>query len=158
MAKYEIRFSCGHTETIELLGNQDERFARLAWLERNGQCSKCWKAEKHGEAIKTLLDANIPDLTTGSPKQISWADSLRADFFEGNSKLYGFLGDVSEIVDALTAVGADDKVKFSSVDEAKDQVKTYVLNNQLSAKWWIDARSNAQAQRDALKAWAATLC
>ena len=43
MAKYEVHYACGHTETIELYGPHKERYRKIEWLEKEGKCSECYK-------------------------------------------------------------------------------------------------------------------
>jgi len=46
MAKYTIRFSCGHQEEKQLFGPYDSRERWIAWAEREGVCSACYRAQK----------------------------------------------------------------------------------------------------------------
>ena len=156
MAKYEITYSCGHTETIELYGNQDERFRRLAWLEKNGKCSKCYRREKYADAMGELIEAGYETLNDGSDKQRAWAESLRLELLQDKSANYTTLIDMDAICSALMSANCP-KGKFADFDAAKKSVIDYTLRNRLSAKWWIDARGNAQAQNDVITEWAATI-
>lgn len=47
--KYEVRFSCGHTETVELFGKNADRQRKIAWFEESGLCSKCYAEQKAAE-------------------------------------------------------------------------------------------------------------
>lgn len=47
--KYDIKFSCGHEETIELFGNGKERERKIAYYEEYGVCSECYR--KHLEDV-----------------------------------------------------------------------------------------------------------
>ena len=49
MAKYEVKFSCGHTATVELFGKGTERERKIAYFEKYGICPECYKAEKEEE-------------------------------------------------------------------------------------------------------------
>lgn len=46
MAKYDIKFACGHTHTIELYGPTSERERKIKYLEEQGICPICKEAEK----------------------------------------------------------------------------------------------------------------
>ena len=46
MAKYEVNFSCGHTERIELFGKVSERERKIEYFEERGICSECYKEQK----------------------------------------------------------------------------------------------------------------
>lgn len=47
--KYEVRFSCGHTETVDLFGKNTDRQRKIAWFEESGLCSKCYAEQKAAE-------------------------------------------------------------------------------------------------------------
>lgn len=47
--KYEVKFSCGHTETVELFGKNEDRQRKIAWFEESGLCSKCYAEKKAAE-------------------------------------------------------------------------------------------------------------
>lgn len=50
MAKYEVTFSCGHTQRIELFGKDIERRRKIAFYESEGLCSDCYKKSLRGSA------------------------------------------------------------------------------------------------------------
>lgn len=50
--KYEVKMSCGHTETIQLFGKTADRERRIEWLERYGLCEEC---KKEKERIARLI-------------------------------------------------------------------------------------------------------
>ena len=59
MAKYDVHFSCGHTETIQLFKKETERKRRIEWLEKYGICSECYRKsldEQHKEYVKNCND------------------------------------------------------------------------------------------------------
>ena len=47
--KYDVKFSCGHTETVELFGKNADRQRKIAWFEESGLCSKCYAEKKAAE-------------------------------------------------------------------------------------------------------------
>lgn len=156
MAKYNITYSCGHTETVELFGNQNERFRKLAWMEINGLCSQCYRNERHADEMSELTNAGYELLTEGTDKQRAWAESLRLELLQDKSSNYLTLIDMDAICSALMA-GNCPEGKFANFDEAKKSAIDYTLRTQLSAKWWIDARGNQEMQQAVLTAWAAQL-
>lgn len=98
---------------------------------------------------------NLPELT-GSAKQISWANDLRAAFIdqqEGTN--YGAFTDLFEIVEALKAV--DFGGQFDNENEAYESLRDYIVKTQLSAKWWIEARNNRGIQLETIADWAKNL-
>lgn len=115
MAKYHVKHQCGCTVTHHLIGKVDARESRIGWL-KTTDCLECQNA--------AAVDANgsLPALS-GSPKQISWAETLRATRLE-----------------EMTAMAA--RVQ----DTADSDIKTQVINaierisNVTSSKYWIDRR------------------
>ena len=49
MAKYNVKFACGHEEEIELYGPTAERERKIKYFEGHGTCSACYRKEKYGE-------------------------------------------------------------------------------------------------------------
>lgn len=43
MAKYDVKFSCGHIQTVELLGKEVERRKKIAFYEEKGLCRQCYQ-------------------------------------------------------------------------------------------------------------------
>lgn len=82
MAKYDVRHSCGHTQTHQLYGPGRDRESKINWLETT-LCSDCWRAEQ--EKQRTAENAAAKDANTaagsvpliGSEKQIAWAETIR---------------------------------------------------------------------------------
>ncbi|MGN1101552.1 MAG: hypothetical protein ACI4RG_05115 [Huintestinicola sp.] len=44
--KYEVTFSCGHTETVELFGKNEERERKIKWYQESSICNSCYKERK----------------------------------------------------------------------------------------------------------------
>lgn len=74
MAKYTIKHSCGHSSTVELYGPGKDRERKMEWMSRQ-DCAEC-KA-----ATATTAHPDLPPLK-GSPKQITWATTIRAEQIE----------------------------------------------------------------------------
>jgi hypothetical protein len=49
MAKYNVTFSCGHTESKELFGSERERRAKIEYWEKSGKCTECYEKEKYAD-------------------------------------------------------------------------------------------------------------
>ena len=47
--KYNVKFSCGHTEEIELFGKVRDREERIKYFEERGVCSACYREMKRIE-------------------------------------------------------------------------------------------------------------
>lgn len=73
MAQYNIHHTCGHEETVQIYGTNvhGERTSKAEWLESK-PCRDCERKAMHDENL-----AGAAELT-GSDKQVSWANDLRA--------------------------------------------------------------------------------
>lgn len=92
-------------------------------------CDEC----KQKRIEKTVADAGCVPLT-GSPKQIEWANSIRAKFIDYvNSRINGL---------KTTA-----KYDSNNTDKYFEHIKifqdafNYVLSTKTESKWWIDHRT-----------------
>lgn len=128
--KYEVKMSCGHTETIQLFGKCADRERKIEWLERYGLCEEC-KKEQVAKEIKKAEEAGLPELE-GSEKQIAWAAKIRN----------GFMPKAKE------ALERNSKVPF-----AKDWYDWFV--SQTKASYWIDIRDDTI--REIVKNWYETV-
>lgn len=126
MAKYNVEFSCGHTEMVELFGKEADRQRKIAWLEKEGLCPDCFKAKKAAEhkaendAAKAEAEKEgLPELT-GSPKQVAWAITLR-----------------QQVLDDIAGILA--KTPVQSQKMALD-FKAWAVG-QTESRFWIDHRN-----------------
>lgn len=74
-----VNFSCGHTKQV-YVDNRDRKKMR----ENPGLCPDCIKAnieKANEEAAKQAAAEGFPALS-GSPKQIAWATTIRADMLK----------------------------------------------------------------------------
>jgi hypothetical protein len=81
MAKYDVTYSCGHSDTIQLYGPNKERTRKIEWLERDGLCPECYKAKMEQQAVKKSNEMGLPELV-GSEKQVAWAKKIRLDMID----------------------------------------------------------------------------
>lgn len=139
MAKYEVKMSCGHTETIQMFGKMADRDKKIAWLEEHGICTACYKARiaaahaaDTAAAAAKAAEENLPELT-GSEKQIAWALSIRAKKFE-----------------ALNEMFANANANATDEQRQQNQIAIQAVKNVLSRKtqsrFWIDNR-NVEARK-----------
>jgi len=49
MAKYNVTFSCGHTERKDLFGSERERRAKIEYWGKSGKCTECYEKEKYAD-------------------------------------------------------------------------------------------------------------
>lgn len=77
--KYEIKHSCGHTETVELYGSSESRQNKIAALESQ-VCDDCYNKQKAAELVAKASEflnvKEIPKLV-GTERQVAWAENLR---------------------------------------------------------------------------------
>lgn len=134
MAKYDVKFSCGHVETIQLYGKEADRQRRIAWLAEHGECSSCYKkrieaahAAETAAAAAKAAEEKLPVLT-GSEKQIAWALSIRAKKFEALNEMF-----------ANANANATDEQRQQN--QIALQATKNVLASKTAAKFWIDNRN-----------------
>lgn len=49
MAWYDVKFSCGHEERKQLYGKTSDRHNKIAYWEREGICTACWREQQEIE-------------------------------------------------------------------------------------------------------------
>ena len=126
MAQYSVTRSCGHVETVNLIGKHKNREWRLENVEPNKLCHACYQAELErqrekatAEAIEAAKEMELPALT-GTEKQIAWAETIRqAVIGRAEEFIYGRL---PEIERGAAMLGLEEIQKIES------------------ARWWIDHR------------------
>jgi len=60
MAKYTVKYSCGHGEhTVELFGPSKERERKIRWYETNRVCPECYRASKKEEPYAAEVINNM---------------------------------------------------------------------------------------------------
>jgi len=160
MAKYEIQHSCGHVRTHTIVGPTKDRPRRVAYLE-DQLCSECW-AERKREALArdnaaaaaANEDRGLPALT-GTPRQIEWAESIRAEAAAKAAKLAPTpIRDGVEEEMGLPRVEIE--VRVARADEAARRRVSEIMAR-TDAGWWIDHRDHVLyeisiARRDAVAA------
>jgi hypothetical protein len=143
MAKYEVKHSCGHTETIQLYGPHKNR----EWViskEEEKLCSDCWqehlktKREKDFEKAKKENEKReLPDLI-GTPKQIAWAETIRAEFFRLADLTEKPRNEVSDN-DLYFHIGEDLKSEYRVPKITEEQYAIMIAQDM--ASFWIENRN-----------------
>ncbi len=127
--KYNVVFSCGHEGVVDLKGDAIGE-GRLKWFEEHGKCPAC----NNPQSVQISFD--LPSLR-GSSKQVSWASSIRNNFFRKlendlqaeEAKAHGFLKGQSN----LTLAKRDIEI-----------LRTYFAKK-IEATFWIDNRNNFES-------------
>lgn len=141
--KYEVTFSCGHTDTVELYGPTKDREWRINEYESHGLCPDCYqkdRAEKlEKEKVKDdliLASYNAPDLT-GSEKQISWASKIRLVFLKRYQEFM-------EMIEFNKLLRFGDKLKnfLKQVDDVSE-IFPEILKIETESRFWIDNRNTS---------------
>lgn len=149
MAKYQIKFSCGHTEIRDLIGKVVDRERKIEYFENYGTCSECYKAEqeiKKAEAnakAKAEAEAHGLPALTGTKKQIAWAEDLRIYF------VYKVEADIKQgkyVIEKLTMEKHPLLEKAIEKMQELEDVFSYTLQSETSAKFWIDNREKSQKE------------
>jgi hypothetical protein len=128
--KYDVKFSCGHTQTVELFGAGAERERKIAYYERFGMCSECF-AKMQAEAIEKA-NVGLPILE-GSEKQVAWAKKIRASLVEKYSKEIEFLKVEKNVVQVKCAMKEAPEYPL-----VKRFEKAMRITSETSAKWFIE--------------------
>lgn len=146
MAKYDVTHSCGHTVEISLYGKHTERDRRLAY-EAARKCAACHsasvaaaRASESSKAAEAAKAADLPSLV-GSPKQIAWAETIRAEKLHGLRELQVLVRDYPVPAPAATIT-------------ALDTLATK-LTTETSSRYWIEHRDCSA--RDLLRAQLETI-
>lgn len=140
MARYIVKFACGHEEIIKLYGSHAERERKIAYYQEHGKCSECYKAEKKAEKeTETSKIEDMPELQ-GTEKQVSWANDIRnkmaaevVEYIRSKVKT-----DVKTFSSSFAALNEEQKAFVVRKSEA---VAKYVtLITETSAKYYIENR------------------
>lgn len=153
MAKVTIAHSCGHEERHALYGRASDR----KWLEKTLSerlCGDCYEADvaakREAAAAQAQADARevgLPELT-GTPKQVTWALQLRAEFMAQTSERFrGIIAKIASnpfadrdegaarLKDALQAPGALD-----ALHSVLETSICAIAAQHTAASYWIDNR------------------
>lgn len=158
MAKYQVNFTCGHTETVQLFGKHTERERWIEWAERNKVCPECYEKQKEEtrqeatkQAAAEAIENGLPSLT-GSEKQIAWAERIRV---EKISKIEESLAQLDSNQKKIEEAGklseAEAKVKadgFESLADFRDCIHAAAndIMGTASAHFWIEIRGTKMGQ------------
>jgi len=138
MAKYTITRRCGHDEAHNICGPVEERDGKAEWLE-SGLCRECWlkeQAEARQAANVIAAAANkgngLPTLS-GSPKQVDWAEIIRAEKLREIDTHYAQMLQKWASMDLTTS-------QTEQIERGKVMFATGLaaLKSESRAAWWID--------------------
>lgn len=109
MAKYQVTFSCGHTETINLGGKDKDRHRKIAYYEEHGLCSKCYK-----ETIKEVVPEGC------KPVEMHYGE-YKNQYSECKTKPESYNKETKTIVVYVPDVETIKENVFSTIETEKEQ-------------------------------------
>lgn len=132
VATCKCRF-CGNTfEKVAVKRNTREADSWKSWAERTFDICPACEDKQQEEKVARLAEeakaSGLPELT-GSPKQIAWAEQIRADQMK---KIDAYLEQAKVACDAETL-------------KRIERVLSYIRQNMAKASWWVDNRNNSPA-------------
>jgi hypothetical protein len=135
MAKATYIYACGHGTGSVDGHNRAAAERRAEWMGNHQHCWACEKAARADAAARASDESGLQPLT-GTPKQIAWANRLRAEAVESIDYTIKVLrGRVAQENEALLA----------ELDDALKLVVTETVAR-TDARYWID--DGAHALRD----------
>lgn len=139
MAKYTVKFSCGHVAEVNLYGPEVERQRKIRHMKECWLCPACYEQSKLNEIAILETELGLPALT-GSEKQVQWARSLRKEY------LSNFFRWFNEIVERNSKHGHDTSYDLQMVEKFKIWLRT-----KNEAKFWIDLQNKLDRTRELMK-------
>lgn len=132
VATCKCRF-CGNTfEKVSVKRNTREAEEWKVWAARTFDICPACEDKQQEEKVARLAEeakaSGLPELT-GSPKQIAWAEQIRAAQMK---KIDAYLEQAKVACDAETLTRIEN-------------VLSYILQQKANAGWWIDNRKDSPA-------------
>lgn len=127
LAKYDVTYSCGHSEEVQLVGPMQKRETKLNWYRTEAVCPACYRAQRQAELQQEIetIRGDYAELH-GSEKQIAWASEIRLEFVK----------DLDGLVKKNTPVQDQDIIR---------RILRTIVNSHPESKWWIDNRYNLRS-------------
>lgn len=152
--------SCGHEETIELFGKNEERKRRIQYFELCGLCKECWKKEIREKNKKERLIFNVSILPYVNDED---GAILACIWFSGGSysckneiKELGYEWDCCEADLLLNIIKGEQKcwrkiIKLESLERESDLAEKIGAKKVISDDIW--SKMNYQMALVAQKKW-----
>lgn len=149
MSWTSINRSCGHEEQIQIYGtNAHGERDRTAAYEAERDCTDCYQVriarerrEANALAAEQATAQGLPVLT-GSPKQIAWAETLRAQAMD---KVAAERDEIRRLT-SRAAAGAGPTGGFYALMRENSAALDHIeakLREITNSRWWIDNRGYA---------------
>ena len=66
--KYDVTFSCGHTQEVQIYGKAEERERKIKYFGKSGLCPECYKKKMNREKAENCEEVRMsyrkPSLST----------------------------------------------------------------------------------------------
>lgn len=148
MAKYSITYKCGHTCDTQLFGTYKSRERYIEWAKDNKFCPECAEANvrehrrKENEASAQEAQERGYIELQGSPKQVAWANSIRAKaiaaideikaLLDANVKKYN---PSQEVIDKRVATFNNVRDVILAIEDSKVFIDRYRDFSAEDARW-----------------------
>lgn len=148
MAKYSITYKCGHTCDTQLFGTYKSRERYIEWAKDNKFCPECAEANvrehrrKENEASAQEAQERGYIELQGSPKQVAWANSIRAKaiaaideikaLLDANVKKYN---PSQEVIDKSVATFNNVRDVILAIEDSKVFIDRYRDFRAEDARW-----------------------
>lgn len=150
MTETLVTYSCGHSGYLSLFSGNDKKRAKdAAYYGARNICPACKAAAdaaKSAQAAEMAKLAGLPTLT-GTPKQIAWAETIRAQVLPRLSEIQHV---ALQAIDQSFAESADADGSICGTRHAaaRDALIALILDvrDQPKADWWIDHRGGNGAR------------
>ena len=148
--QYDVRYACGHEETVTLYGPTRERERKLRWME-GVLCPECQKAKNEKAIQDRTKELGLPELR-GSEKQIAWAQTIRLEKLD---RLGGWADRIKsrteELSERLNSEEDTEKIEKvrKKLDVGRDKLALLLetidyLSSIDESHWWIEHRSDSE--------------
>lgn len=137
--KYTVKCSCGHEINVVLFGPNKDREVKIKWYESQGLCPECYRAKVAEEANKTSSENSLPALN-GTPKQVAWAEEIRARRVNELNDMAGKAIARCEWDIQAHPENAEILQKELNKTKAEKERTLSWIRSKTEAKFWIDTR------------------
>lgn len=84
--KYDVKFSCGHIQTVYLFGKTEEREKKIKYFEKYCVCQECYDQQKNIENSDGCEEVEMP------------YREYKTNYSECNTKAGSYNGDTKTII------------------------------------------------------------
>lgn len=157
MAWYNVTYKCGHEGQVQLYGKTKDRERKLEWMSNNVLCDDCQKTEfarQNAAAANHNAAIGLPELS-GSPKQIAWAESLRAKCYKALTADDAIVNILKMVVRHAKRLELTNEIIQASAYNTPETARklmgdliTKLFASKTAASWWIDRRPQVRTNGD----------